>query len=527
LAVVAAAAPVAAERALTLSDAVGRALERNQTIAVERQGGEIAAAAVDRALAAYDFRLRLDSRYRNRTDPINSILSGAPPGEPAPDVDGWSFATSLSRLLGHGGTLALFSTVGRDWSDSQLWLVTPGYQTSLGVELRQPLLRDRTIDPARRQLRVARLDHDRSRSALARVVADTVAEVERAYWTLAAADRDVEVRQSSLALAHEQVAETRARIEAGVLSEADLAEPVAEVERRRGELLAAQEARRRAEHALKLLLLDQVSDPWWSEPLRPADPVETGVAAVALDEALGRALALRPEIEEACALVARQQVEVEASRDQLRPGLDLVASYAQRGLAGDPNPDAFPIGGSPVVTPPELEGGLGRSFGTLFDGLFPDFALGVQLSVPLGNHAARADVRAAGAGLGRAEVLLEQTRQRVAVEVRNAALAVETAAQRLEAARSSLAAARTQLAVEEERFRVGVSTNFLVLTRQNDLARALLTETAALVDYRRASTELDRSTGDLLARRQIEIVDRVAPPPLPAEEPGGNRGATP
>jgi len=76
---------------------------------------------------------------------------------------------------------------------------------------------------------------------------------------------------------------------------------------------------------------------------------------------------------------------------------------------------------------------------------------------------------------------------------------------RIEAARASRSAAETQLSAEEERFRAGISTNFLVLTRQNDLTNALVTETSALTDYRQAETELARATGGLLERRRVTV----------------------
>ena len=70
-----------------------------------------------------------------------------------------------------------------------------------------------------------------------------------------------------------------------------------------------------------------------------------------------------------------------------------------------------------------------------------------------------------------------------------------------------------QLAAEEDRYRVGLSTNFLVLTRQNDLAAAKLAEIQALTDYRTALTELARATGALLEARhrahRERPVDRV------------------
>src|SRR5207248_3988559 len=68
--------------------------------------------------------------------------------------------------------------------------------------------------------------------------------------------------------------------------------------------------------------------------------------------------------------------------------------------------------------------------------------------------------------------IFSRSRQDVAVEVRNAYTALETAAQRIEAAKAGRAAAETQLSAEKDRFGVGLSTNFFVLTRQNELSQA-------------------------------------------------------
>ena len=87
----------------------------------------------------------------------------------------------------------------------------------------------------------------------------------------------------------------------------------------------------------------------------------------------------------------------------------------------------------------------------------------------------------------------------------DAAAAVRTAYQRFEAAQAESESARVQLDAERDRFAVGLSTNFLVLTRQNDLARARLDEISARTDYRIARAELARSTGSLLRDRAIEI----------------------
>jgi outer membrane protein TolC len=339
-------------------------------------------------------------------------------------------------------------------------------------------------------------------------VADTVASVDRAYWSLVAARRDVLVREASVKLAGDQRDDTKTKIDVGTLPESDIAQPLAELERRKGDLYASQEAMRRAELLLKLLILNDEADPLWNQALEPADSPETPVIRVDLAEALKVAGEKRPEIAEVRALVMQRAVDVDYTRNRLKPQLDLVAGYARHGLAGGLNPNAPATGftGGPVVVPDAIEGGLGRSLGTVAESRFPDASIGLSLSVPVLNRAARGDAAVAKAAKSQAEILLAQQKQRVAVEVRNAVLTLETAAQRIDAARAGRAAAETQLGAEKDRYGVGLSTNFFVLTRQNDLAAADLTEIAALTDYRKALTDYARAVGTLLDERRIEIV---------------------
>ena len=107
-----------------------------------------------------------------------------------------------------------------------------------------------------------------------------MADVEKAYWDLVAARRNLDVRRGSLALAEQQRSDTQVRIEAGTVAPSDLAQPTAEVERRRGDVFAAQEVVARAERALKLLMLSDLQDPFWATQLIPVDAPDTMPAAV-------------------------------------------------------------------------------------------------------------------------------------------------------------------------------------------------------------------------------------------------------
>ena len=136
---------------------------------------------------------------------------------------------------------------------------------------------------------------------------------------------------------------------------------------------------------------------------------------------------------------------------------------------------------------------------------FPDATVGVAVSVSLNRRTAHAEVAIAESAQRQTVVAGEQLRLLIAVEVRNAIAALNAAAQRIETARAERAAAEIQLQAEQDRFEAGLTTTFLVLTRQNDLAIARLTESATLSTYRVALAELARARGTILSDRQIEV----------------------
>jgi outer membrane protein TolC len=244
----------------------------------------------------------------------------------------------------------------------------------------------------------------------------------------------------------------------------------------------------------------------WDAVIEPDDLPPFVPARADVRASLARAFEERPEVGEAGQAIARQDVEVDVARDRLRPALDLVASYNMRGLAGSENSGLLaPFPGVNIVIPEDMLGNLGQTYANLFTQRFNDIAVGVSMSVPVGNHAAEADLASAQISRRQATLSLDAVRQRVAMEVRNAVVALETAGQRIAAARAGREAAEVQLQAEKDRYDAGLSTNFFVLTRQNDLAVAQVVEIAALADYQKARTEYARAVGTLLDDRAIAV----------------------
>ena len=432
--------PASAVVPLSLGDATARALSNNNDIAIERESFHIVDASVLRADAPYDPAFRLDARYSNHTDPANSLLSGAPPGELSPSSEGYSGAASIGALLETGGTVSLSAAAGRDLTNNFLVLLSPEYTTYLGIEVRQPLLQNLSVDPARRGIRIAALDKERGTASLRRTVADTVAAVERAYWNLVAARRDVLVREASVRLAAEQRDDTKSRIDVGTLPETDIAQPLAELERRKGDLYASQEQMRRAEFLLKLLLLNDSNDPLWNQTLEPVDPPETAIVEVDLVEAMKGPRAAgprspRPRPRSPSATWSRllREGSPEAAA---RPRGGLRAPGA-RGGAQPECPERRVSRGRPIVVPDAVAGRIRPLVRDDQRGAFSrTHRSGFLSPCRSSTAAAKGDSRSPRRREVQAEILLSQQKQRVAVEVRNAVLTLDTAAQRIDAAKA-------------------------------------------------------------------------------------------
>jgi len=220
---------------------------------------------------------------------------------------------------------------------------------------------------------------------------------------------------------------------------------------------------------------------------------------------MDEALASRPELEVAHASLERREAERAFAGNATRPALDAVVSYDRYGISGSANPVASTGSGEPLVIPPDYDGSWGQSWSMLGNGDFDDVRAGLEFSFPIGNDAAQAESEIAKHTQRQAEAELTRARKSVRADVLNAAAALETAGARIEAARAGREAAEIQLSAEQDRYGAGMSTNFLVLTRQNDLSNARLDEISAHADYRIARMELARATGELLKQRGVAV----------------------
>ena len=165
------------------------------------------------------------------------------------------------------------------------------------------------------------------------------------------------------------------------------------------------------------------------------------------------------------------------------------ASYLASGLGGT---EVLRTGGFPgVIAGP---GGVTR-FGTVLDQLvandYPTWSVGVSVSYPIGRSTDEANLAKNRLERAQAAERVKSAEARVVQQVRNVAWRIDMNAKRIEVARAARQLADERLDTERKRFDVGLSTSFLVIQAQRDLAQAKQTELAAVLGYDLALVEFE------------------------------------
>jgi outer membrane protein len=379
------------------------------------------------------------------------------------------------------------------------------FSPSLLLQASQPLLRNFGIDITRRGILIARNTLGISREAFRLALMNAALTVEQAYLDLVYARRNVEVVKESLFLARDQSRITQIRIDVGASAPLDILQPRVQIATTEEQLISAVALVRSAEDRLRAVMNLQPSD--WSRPIIPTDPVEYTPVTIDMDNSVTRAMELRPELRQALLANDIRRVNYLYARNQVLPQLDLNLNYrsaTSRTVQGfDPN-------GVPIFTTPSYSQGL-RQVGN-FD--FPAWTVGVTVGVPILNIGARAEKKRAELDLEASRIDQAQTAQNVMVAVRSAARDVDTAARTIVASRTAREAAEQNLEAERRRYENGMTTNFQVLTIQQQLSDARVRELQAQVGYAEALANYHRQVGDILDVNSIAVDE----PPM-AQEP--------
>ena len=491
------------ETAVSLQDCIVSALRYNLGVAVEILTPRLAEMNLHFTTEKYIPGLSFGYSSANTSAASFSFIAAA---ATVNSVD-LNYAASVSELVPTGGRFTASLTSYKSDSNTSFLTINPRYGSTLSFSFWQPLLRNFGIALTNRDTVIARNNLDINETQFRAVLQDTVFRVEQAYWTLVYSIENLEVRRQSLGLARDLLTKNKREADVGTIAPIEILNAEAEVATREADILQAETQVASSEDQLLTLMNAQ---PREGRPrpgrIVPRDKPDYEKRDIELDACLATALENRTDLQVAKLDLRNKEIGYDYSRNQLLPDLSCSASYWSPGLSGTQvlYQDGNPLTNIVIGTVP---GGAKDSLRDAFALKYRNYAFSLSLNVPLNNYLNKEHFAQLRIAYDQAQLRIRNLEQQVFLEIRNAIRAVDLNYKSVQAYRLARELAERKLQGEEKKLKVGLTTNYLVLWQQRDLANAQSTELKALIDYNLSLSALERSLGTSLKSKNINLAE--------------------
>jgi len=380
------------------------------------------------------------------------------------------------------------------------------YNTVNQLEIRQPLLRgagamvNRIAGPSGQPgvyngVMIARIRGDVSLADFEAGVRDLMRDVERSYWELCFAYRDLDTKIAAREAIRETWELNKRRLEGGNLRGGDEALSRQQYYVFEGQVQNALTGQAGgtngllgAERNLRRLLGFPVNDGMMIRPVTEPAIAPALFDWTALQEA---SLDRRVELRRQKWIIKQRELEYMASKQLNKWQLDLVGQYGFRGF-GD-----------------NLFGSRSRSEGSavadLWTGTLDDYQVGIQYGGPIGRRQGHLAVRNAELQLVREKTLLREQQKQILHDLGAAYTEVDRALVTIKTSYNSLVAAREELDAKRRLVEGGLEAVFFLLDAQTRYANTESIFYRSVADYNIALMNLSWTSGQLLGRYNIHL----------------------
>lgn len=491
---------------LPLREAVQIALGNSEVFRVLSGNDVTAGAATDydvgiavfrqqAALAAFDATFNAGYVGDQINEPPGTFFG---PGIPSTlRRDDGTFTTSVVKPWVTGGQ----SRIAFNPSDGYIFLprgtddFNPKYATNIELEFRQPLLRGAGVEVNRVPIRIAGIRADQSAWDVKQSALGLVRSVEEAYWQLQAAHAALRALDEVIPLMEGVANLERERFEAERSVKADVAKAKAQLAGYRQQRVQARADAIQKELQLRNLLGMEPAD---GRTILPTGTPSQAPLHVDPEATIRTALQYRPDIMKQRLSVRMRELELLVAENARKPQLDLIALYRTNGL----------------------QERLDDSLEQMYSFEYTDWQLGMNFSMPIGNRAPKANLRAAELQLQRETAVLRQTAHATAYRLSDILRQLESFRGQFEEAQRR--ATETGIWLEGAKLRyedpppAGDGQDWLLLAL-NDYLLALRARADAVTDaavvlaqYNIWLARLEEAKGTLLAMYGIELMDDPA-----------------
>jgi outer membrane protein TolC len=510
--------------ALRLQDAVALALENSMDLVVQRydtwfaesdilqaEGGGlpqgVSGASIRQSTANLpslnlDPTLSSSLSYNSQTAPVNNPLtSGTGTTAVATSLSTHTAQYNLQYSQGFatGTTMNVAWNNSRASSTSQSNLLNPYIQSALTISFNQQLLNGFGRSVNRRNILIAKNNAKIADLTFRQQVITTLTNLITAYWELVYARENVRVQQQAVAVSGKLFNDNKKQLEIGTMAPLDVIRAESQLASDQQNLIVAETTRLQDEQTLKNAisknpfahnLVDLEIVPL-DEPKAPES-----VEAASLEEAVKEALANRPDLLEQQYNLANAGIDARATANALRPTATLTAQYSSEGLAGN----------SALANGVSYQG-FGDTQSQIFHNQYPEYAVGLNISIPIRNRSAQATNQRAILQQRQIEAQLQQLKNSALLDVRKAYIALQQGRARIQAASKARQLQEQTFSSEQKKYQLGASTVYNVILTQRDLVSAQGSELRAMADLVEAKANYERAVGRTLEVNGVTVAD--------------------
>ncbi len=488
------------EKRLSLNDCIVGALKNNLGLAVEVLNPQLADLSVAQAKEIFFPSLTFGYNRQKTESPAFSWLEAAVQvSEKYSD-----YYAQLQQLIPIGGRFSIDLFSYKNNTNRKFQEINPLFWSRLRFSFTQPLLKNFGFKVTRREIIIAQNNTEISENLLKQALLDTIYNVEEAYWNLVYSIENLKVMQSSLELAQDLLAKNKREVEVGMLAPIEVLSAQSEVASREADILQAEAMIKSSEDRLKTILNLAAETDIDITKIIPTDTPAYEEREISLDEALAIGLQKRPDLQAGRIDLENKDLDLSVAKNQLLPEINFLAAYWSPGMSGtqilyqDDNPLTDVIVGT-------VPGNASDALKDAVNFKYKNWAFGLTLSVPISSVFSRAQYAQAKISMEQAELSLKNQEQQAFLEIRDAVRNVQMNYKRIQAYKVARELAEEKLEAEEKKLKVGLTTNYLVLQNQRDLANARSAELRAIIDYNLSLATLDRALGMTLDKRNIKM----------------------
>jgi outer membrane protein len=400
-------------------------------------------------------------------------------------------------------------------------LLTPQLGSSFQFRFTQNLLQGFGFLPNTRFIRIAKNNREISDVAFRLQIITTVDQIENMYWDLVYAFENVRVQKESLTYAQKALDDTKHQAQVGTVPPIQVVSAQSTLATDQQNLIVAQNNLQLQQLLMKNALSRSIEDPVLAE----ADVIPTSVMLLPqqepvtpIQDLINDALQHRAELVETRIDLNSRDINNKAVRNAMLPTLQAYAYYGGSGVGGDINPAVPNCADTtstfcfdPTKAPPPFRAsnsvGYGNTLNQLVNSTAPDKGVGLSLTIPLRNRLAQSNQVRAELEYRQAQVRQHQLENQVRIEVRNAQFDVKQNRVAVEAAQSAVDLARQTLDADQQKLKVGLTTQVTILQDAATLTTGESNLVSAKAAYEKSRIELDRATGLLLDHAGIDVAD--------------------